>query len=81
MRTAMVVTRARAHTYKNRHALAALGNPDAVTLMCERHHQIIGSLPSDRRRRHSFPLRRKQGEASRCRMLHASNFCNLPQRS
>jgi hypothetical protein len=63
------------HFYLNRHAHAALGNPDAVTLMCDRRRQIIGILPSDRRRTHSFPLRLKDGKPSRGRMLHASNFC------
>src|SRR5436190_1548667 len=37
--------------------------------------KVIGVMPSDRRRPNAFPLRRKDGEASRGRMLHANNFC------
>jgi hypothetical protein len=63
------------HFFLNRHALAALGNPDAVTLMCDRRLQIIGMMPSDPRRTRSFPLRLKDGKANRGRVLHAMNFC------
>jgi len=63
------------HLFFNRHALALLGDPIAVTLMYDRKRKIIGVMPSDRRRPNAFPLRRKDGEASRGRMLHANNFC------
>ena len=63
------------HIFLNRHALALIGDPIAVTMMYDRRRKIIGLMPSDRRRPHSFPLRRKDGEASRGRMLHAMNFC------
>jgi hypothetical protein len=63
------------HVFLNRHALALLGHPDAVTLMFDRRRKLIGILPSDRRRPHSYPLRKKDGQSSRGRMLHAMNFC------
>jgi hypothetical protein len=63
------------HIFLNRHAHALIGNPEFVTLMYDRKRQIIGLMPSDRRRTHTFPLRKKDGVTSRGRMLHIMNFC------
>jgi hypothetical protein len=65
------------HIFLNRHALALLGDPISVMLMYDPRRKIIGLMPSDRRRQHSFPLRRKDGEASRGRMVYAMNFFQL----
>src|SRR5262245_58997997 len=63
------------HLYLNRHAVHALGAPDAVMLMFDRKRKIIGIMPSDRRRPSAYPLRNKDKDASRGRCINAMNFC------
>jgi len=54
--------------------LEAIGEQDAVILMYDRRRSIIGVMPSPLHRSHAFPLKKKDGEASRGRMVHAKNF-------
>jgi len=65
----------RGHIFLNRRVLEALGEPDAVTLMYDRRRSIIGVMPSPLHRSHAYPLRRKDRQTSRGRMVHANNFC------
>jgi hypothetical protein len=60
--------------YFNRHALAALGNPDGVTLMYDRRRSVIGIKASPLNRTNSFLLRPKQ-KSCEGRMITAANFC------
>src|SRR5262245_50054377 len=63
------------HFFLNRHALHALGSPDAVTLMFDSRRQIIGIIPSARPRTTSYPLKRKDPRSSNGRCINAMNFC------
>ncbi len=63
------------HLFLNRHAVAAIGGPDAVTLMYDRRRSIIGILPSALNRQQSYPLRTKDKRTSQGRCINAMNFC------
>lgn len=63
------------HLFLNRHAVAALGEPDAVTLLYDRRRSIIGLRPSALNRQQSYPLRKKDKRTSQGRCINAMNFC------
>lgn len=65
----------RGHFFLNRRMLEAIGEPDAVTLMFDRRRSIIGVMPSRLHRPQAFPLKNKQLNRSRGRVIHAKNFC------
>ena len=63
------------HLFLNRHAVAAIGEPDGVTLMYDKRRSIIGVMPSALNQQRSYPLRKKDKRTSRGRCVNAMNFC------
>ena len=65
----------RCKIFFNRLALAALGNPDAVSLMYDRRQSVIGVKKTPTNRQSSYRLWTKEKRRSEGRMITAMNFC------
>lgn len=70
-----VTINSRCKIFFKRHALAALGLPNGVALMYDRHQKVIGVKASPLNRKGCYPLWKKQERKSNGRMITAANFC------
>lgn len=67
----------RGNLFLNRHAIAAISNPDRVTLMYDRRRLTIGIKSANPGSPYSFRLRSKDKERGSSRMIYAANFCRF----
>jgi hypothetical protein len=63
----------RGHLFLNRHAIEAMGEPDAVTLIYDRRRSTIGLKRSPLDKPNAYRLKRKS--RSKAKMLYISHFC------
>lgn len=61
--------------YLNRNAIAALGNPDGVSLLYDKRQATIGVRASPLNRRSAFVLRKKKPTDQIGRVICMGNFC------
>src|SRR5687768_4469163 len=62
------------HIYFSRKAVEALGGCEGVALMFDRRRQVIGVMPADVERNHSYRLRKSKISGAG-RRINAKNFC------
>ena len=63
----------RGNMFLNRHAIDAMGEPQAVVLLYDRRRSIIGLKPASSNRHNAYRLKRKNRASGR--VLYSSNFC------
>jgi hypothetical protein len=68
-----VTLRKNGRIFFNRHALSAIGAPDAVALLFDARLKIIGVMPTASNKNHAYRLRKK--DQSSGRVITARNFC------
>jgi hypothetical protein len=63
----------RGHLFLNRHAIEAMGEPDAVTLMYDRRRSTIGLKRSPLGKPNAYRLKRKSKTSGR--IIYTAQFC------